>query len=67
MLNIPTMNDQNIFVGVKSDEPITRIVFDEDSGSDDIAVRDFRFGTVPEPGSSILILTSCLMLLARCR
>lgn len=44
------------FVGVVSDEPIVRIVYDADSTSgDDIAVRDFRFAPVPEPATALLV------------
>lgn len=33
----------NFFIGVTSETAIGRITFDENSGSDDIAIRDFRF------------------------
>jgi len=32
-----------LFLGVVADRPIARVVFDEDDGTDDIGVRDFRF------------------------
>ncbi len=32
------------FLGVITDQPIVRILFDEDSGGDDVAVMDLRFG-----------------------
>ena len=41
----------NFFLGVSSTEPIGRITFLENDGSDDIAIRDFRFATaiaIPE-------------------
>ena len=44
-----------VFIGVVSDDPIARIVFDEDSGGDDIFISDFRFAT-PEP-TTISLLT----------
>jgi hypothetical protein len=36
------------FLGIVSPIPITRVVFDEDTSGDDMAIRDFRFGD-PDP------------------
>lgn len=33
------------FIGIVSTCPISRIMFDEDSGGDDIGIKDFRFGS----------------------
>ena len=35
----------NGFVGLVAPFPILNVHFDEDSGGDDIAIRDFRFGS----------------------
>jgi hypothetical protein len=58
--NPPTAgSDINFFVGITSDIPIKKVVFDEaasgDSG-DDIAIRDFWFAaaTIPEPSTLTL-------------
>lgn len=54
----------NFFIGITSEVAIGRIAFDENTGPDDIAIRDFRFATalasVPEPGTTGL-LAICLL------
>jgi hypothetical protein len=40
--------NRSSFVGIVSPLPITRVVFDESTDGDDMAVRDFRFGD-PDP------------------
>jgi hypothetical protein len=45
-----------VFMGVVSDVPISRIVFDERADGDDIAIRDFRFGVAD---LECLTCTSC--------
>ena len=50
--------DGTRFVGVTTREPITRVVFDEDEidpgpDFDDIAIRDFRFGTMREQPTAV--------------
>jgi len=61
----------NFFLGVSSDAAIGRITFLENTGSDDIAIRDFRFSTVavPEPTTFALLICSLTMVLSlrRCR
>ncbi len=55
------------FVGVVTDDgPISHVIFDEDSGSDDIAIRSISFSTnaIPEPGSGSMV--SMAMLFALC-
>lgn len=46
-----------VFIGVTSDEAITHVVFDEDAGGDDIAVRSISASTtaVPEPNAGLLV------------
>ena len=36
-------SDLNFTIGIISTEPITRVVFNEDTGGDDIALKDFAF------------------------
>ncbi len=43
------------FVGVVSDQELVRASFDEDTTGDDIAIRDFRFSSVPEPSTVALL------------
>jgi hypothetical protein len=43
-------NNRSAFVGILSQTPITRVVFDESSDGEDMAIRDFRFGD-PDPDS----------------
>jgi hypothetical protein len=60
----------NFFLGVTSTVPIGSISFDENSGSDDIAIRDFRFATalaVPEPNSFLLAFFTVLGITSRRR
>lgn len=60
----------NFFLGVSSSVPIGRISFDENSGSDDIAIRDFRFATalaIPEPNCCLLGLFGMWPAIARRR
>jgi len=50
------------FLGVTSRDPITRVVFDEDEfdpgpDHDDIAIRDFRFGTMREQPTAVTSTT----------
>ncbi|MCP5198756.1 MAG: hypothetical protein H6977_02000 [Gammaproteobacteria bacterium] len=56
------------FVGVVASFDFDSVFFDEDSGSDDIAISNFRFATsptaVPVP-PAVLFLGSALMVLAR--
>jgi len=54
----------DVFVGVTSDFLFDRIVFNEDSGGDDIAIADVRFAVAvaPEPISSTLfIIGACAL------
>ena len=58
-------SDINLFIGITSDIPIKKIVFDEAATGDlgdDIAIRDFRFaaGAVPEPSTFGLAVLSLL-------
>jgi len=48
--NAAPLSDGNLsaFLGIVSELPITRVVFDEATDGDDIAIRDFRFGD-PDP------------------
>ena len=55
----PVMADSaaSDFVGVVSSVPITHVIFDEDPGSDDIAVRSFSFSNsqaIPEPAATVV-------------
>ena len=45
----------NYFIGIVSDVPFDRIVFDEDSDGDDIAIADFRFAIVTSCPLSVRI------------
>ena len=44
--NLTPLSDGNLsaFIGIVSLVPITRVVFDESTDGDDLAIRDFRFG-----------------------
>ena len=59
----------NFFIGITSEVAIGRITFDENSGDDDIAIRDFRFATtltsIPEPGATALLAIGSLGALVR--
>lgn len=52
---------RSAFMGILSSIPITRIVFDESPGFDDIAIADFYFGTLPSfanvnlPGGNLFL------------
>ncbi len=62
---IPEFEDGPVFVGVVSDTAITHVIFDEDAGGDDIAIRSAFFATsiaVPEPTSSLFILVAAVNL-----
>ena len=49
----------DVFMGVSSDVPITRILFEESSaGGDDIAVRDPRFGVTCAPGPVLTVFAN---------
>ena len=60
MSSIGSPGNTNDFVGVTTDFLFDRVVYNEDPGSDDIAVADFKFAAVaPEP-SSIMLFASGL-------
>lgn len=44
--SLPDAGDDTYFIGVLSDVPFDRVVFNEDPDNDDIAIADFRFATV---------------------
>lgn len=44
--SLPSEENENTFIGVVSDVPFDSIVFNEDPDGDDIAIADFRFGTI---------------------
>ncbi len=60
-MGIPDGSHSVIFLGVISDEPITRVVFDENSSDgDNIGIADLQFSAVPIP-SSIMLLGPALL------
>ncbi len=52
---LPATGNNNYFIGIISDVPFDRIVFDEDSDGDDIAIADFRFAIVTSCPLSVRI------------
>jgi hypothetical protein len=44
--SLPASGNDNYFIGITSDVPFDSIGFDEDTDGDDIAIADFRFGTM---------------------
>ncbi|MEA1952438.1 MAG: FecR domain-containing protein [Planctomycetota bacterium] len=44
---IPGVGQQHVFLGMISNTPITKIVFNEDPADDDTAIANFRFATAP--------------------
>ena len=46
--DIPGANQSRVFLGVVSNTPITRIVFNEDPAGDDTAIANLRFATTGE-------------------
>lgn len=55
--SIPTsVGDTTRFLGVISDVDIVRILYNDDTGGDDIGFRNLQFGThIPEPNSLLLM------------
>jgi hypothetical protein len=47
--SLPSVGNDNYFIGIVSDVPFDRIVFNEDPDGDDIGIADFRFATVLPP------------------
>ena len=43
---IPVSSSNNYFIGIVVDEPFDAVEFDEDPDGDDIAIADFRFGSI---------------------
>ncbi len=61
--SLPSTGNADFFIGLTADFTFDRIDFNEDPDGDDIAIADFRFGTVvPEPASTILFLSGILTL-----
>lgn len=60
--SIPTsVGDTTRFLGVVSDINITRIVYNDDTGGDDIGIRNMQFGfAVPEPQTLFLFSLALL-------
>ena len=58
-MNIPGVNNNFAFLGVLSDQPITAVQFQEDSGGDDISIADFSF-VIPEPCTVCLLVLGSL-------
>jgi len=58
-LTSPADSNVNSFVGITTDFVFDKVVFNEDPGSDDIGIANFRMAqttVVPEPGSVVLFL-----------
>lgn len=56
--DLPAPGDYISFIGVITDDSISRIFYDDDSGYDDIAIANFRFQSaapVPEPSTFLLL------------
>lgn len=58
------VTDQVLFVGVVADEPITRIVFDEDAAGDNIAIAGLMFAVPTDIDGGSASITDFLEVLA---